>query len=312
MSINIFLSDKLPKERNKLLTVISFNKKIDYANNILSAGVPSINGKNLYEIWEVKDKVDRSTYNNIDVSRNKYCLFGSIIIDNKGSYEEIRLEIQKKYLDFFKISNENGMRIVKIWHYLPELLKAYPDKKTNYSLLCESREEIYRNFYKNSDYPAATVIGIEGNKILIYFLAASCETYEVIENERQVSSYNYPQNIFSEKPMFSRAVSFSFKDNIQKKIMISGTASIKGYESVHESDVAKQLDEALKNYKTFAKLESNPSNICRVYLTKYQTENLSMVAKKLENFFGTSQYILLQGDICRSELLIEIEGVSNA
>ena len=41
-------------------------------------------------------------------------------------------------------------------------------------------------------------------------------------------------------------------------------------------------------------------------------ENFSMVTKKLENFFGTSQYILLQGDICRSELLIEIEGISNA
>ena len=74
MSINIFLSDKLPEERNKLLTAISFNKKIDYTNNILSVGMSAINGKNLYEIWEVKDKVDRSTYNNIDVSRNKYCL----------------------------------------------------------------------------------------------------------------------------------------------------------------------------------------------------------------------------------------------
>ena len=41
------------------------------------------------------------------------------------------------------------------------------NNKTNYSLLCESREELYRKFYKNSDYPAATVIGIEGNKILI-------------------------------------------------------------------------------------------------------------------------------------------------
>ena len=76
--------------------------------------------------------------------------------------------------------------------------------------MCEAREKVYKNFYKNSDYPAATVIGIEGNKILIYFLAVSCETYKVVENKRQVSSYNYPQNIFSEKPMFSRAVSLFF------------------------------------------------------------------------------------------------------
>ena len=57
MSINIFLSDKLPEEKNKLISVISFNKKIEYVNNILSVGMPAINGKNLYEIWEVEDKV---------------------------------------------------------------------------------------------------------------------------------------------------------------------------------------------------------------------------------------------------------------
>ena len=311
MSINIFLSDKIPEEKNKLISVISFNKKIEYVNNILSVGMPAINGKNLYEIWEVEDKVTRNTYNNINISKNKHCLFGSTIIDNKGSYEEIRLKIQRKYLDFFKISNESSMSIVKIWHYLPELLKLYPDNKTNYSLLCEAREKVYKDFYKNSDFPAATVIGIEGSKILIYFLAVSCETYKVVENKRQVSSYDYPQNIFSEKPMFSRAVIFSFKNHTQKKIIISGTASIKGYQSVHKSDVIKQLDEALENYKTFAKLESNPSNICRVYLTKYQMKNFSIVTKKLENFFGSNQYILLQGDICRNELLVEIEGISN-
>lgn len=312
MSINIFLSDKLPKEKNKLISIISFNENLEYTNNILSVGMPEVSGKKLYEIWEVEDKITRSTYNNINISKNKDCLFGSIIIDNRGSYEEIKLAIQKKYSDFFEISNKNNMSIVKIWHYLPELLKLYVNNKTNYSLLCESREELYRKFYKNSDYPAATVIGIEGNKILIYFLAVSCETYKVVENKRQVSSYDYPQNIFSEKPMFSRAVIFSFKNNTKRKIMISGTASIKGYQSVHKLNVVKQLDEALKNYRVFTKLENNPTNVCRIYLTKCQMKNISIVTKKLENFFGKNQYILLQGDICRSELLIEIEGASNA
>jgi hypothetical protein len=40
-------------------------------------------------------------------------------------------------------------------------------------------------------------------------------------------------------------------------------------------------------------------------------KNFSIVTKKLENFFGSNQYILLQGDICRNELLVEIEGISN-
>ena len=311
MPLNIFLSDKLPKEKSNLIATISFNNKIAYEDDILSVGMKSIKGKNLYEVWEVQDEVKRDKYNNINIAKNKNCLFGSVLIDKKGSYEEIKLKVQKKYSDFFEISNKNNMSIVKIWHYFPELLKLYPDKKTNYSLLCEAREVIYKELYDNSNFPAATVIGIEGDKILIYFFAAACENYDVIENNRQVSSYNYPQNIFSEKPMFSRAVGFSFTDEACKKIMISGTASIKGYQSMHDSDVIKQLKEALKNYKTFAKLESNPSNICRVYLSKYQKDNYLSVIDELEICFGSNQYVLLLGDICRKELLVEIEGISD-
>ena len=68
MSINIFLSDKLPKEKNKLISIISFNENLEYTNNILSVGMPEVSGKKLYEIWEVEDKVTRNTYNNINIS----------------------------------------------------------------------------------------------------------------------------------------------------------------------------------------------------------------------------------------------------
>ena len=65
------------------------------------------------------------------------------------------------------------MQIVKIWHYLPQLLKKHSNGKTNYSLLCEARENIYKQYYNDIEFPAATAIGIEGNKILIYFLSVS-------------------------------------------------------------------------------------------------------------------------------------------
>ena len=44
----------------------------------------------------------------------------------------------------------------------------------------------YKKYYKDLSYPAATVIGIDGEKVLIYFLAVSCENYKAIENSRQV------------------------------------------------------------------------------------------------------------------------------
>ena len=227
-----------------------------------------------------------------------------------NSYEEIKENIRKKYKDFFGIANQNSMSIIKIWHYLPQLLKTYADSKTNYSLLCEAREVIYKEKYKDSSFPAATVIGIEGNKILIYFLAAACKDYNAIENKRQVSSYDYPQNIFLEKPMFSRAVSFTDIEGADKKIIISGTASIKGYESIHSMNVLNQLDEALKNYQTFVNIKGNNTNLCRIYLTKSQKIYSAEITKKLDNIFDYNNYILLEGEICRNNLLIEIEGIS--
>ncbi|MDC6480268.1 hypothetical protein PQZ53_01630, partial [Gammaproteobacteria bacterium] len=173
-------------------------------------------------------------------------------------------------------------------------------------------EIIFKDYYTDFSYPAATVIGIEGDKILIYFLAASCKKYDVIENKRQVSSYDYPQNIFYEKPMFSRAIKFISKSCGGEKIVISGTASIKGYETMHSAEVLKQLDEALRNYKTFVGIKNNSTNICRIYLSKSQESNYSDIVKKLDKEFDNNQYLILKGEICRKDLLIELEGISNA
>jgi chorismate lyase/3-hydroxybenzoate synthase len=97
-----------------------------------------------------------------------------------------------------------------------------------------------------------------------------------------------------------------------EKIVISGTASIKGYESIHSAEVLKQLDEALKNYKTFVSIKNNSTNICRIYLPKSQENNYSEIVKKLDKEFDNNKYLILKGDICRKDLLIEVEGISNA
>ncbi|MEL0101874.1 MAG: hypothetical protein VW837_00105 [Gammaproteobacteria bacterium] len=311
MSINVFLSSELPKEKGNILSIISFCNKVDYKDRVLSSGLISENKSKKYEIWQTDEKVTQSYYENINIVKNNYLIFGSVIFDNNKSYDKLSEQIQKSYSNFFKIANENEMQIVKIWHYIPELLKTYDHKKTNYSLLCESREIIYKKYYQDQCYPAATVIGIEGKKILIYFIAAKCDIYETIENKRQVSSYDYPQNIFLEKPMFSRAIKFSTKSFKYNKLIISGTASIRGYESMHSEDISKQLEESLKNYKTFLDIDDNASNICRIYMSKKEKDNFNLINSKLENCLGNNKFILLYGDICRTELLVEIEGISD-
>ena len=311
MSINVFLSEELPENKDKVISIISFDKEVGYLNKTLSIGTPILNKKKLYEIWEVDDCVKSKNVNGINISKSKNYIFGYTVLEKSGSYEELKSKISGVYENFFKLSKENKMQIVKIWHYLPQLLKKHSNGKTNYSLLCEARENIYRQYYNDIEFPAATAIGIEGNKILIYFLASLCKTYDAIENERQVSAYNYPQNIFLEKPMFSRAIKFSSQGYTDKKIVISGTASIRGYKSMHEMEVIKQLDESIKNYKMFIEPDKNISNVSRVYLSKSQLFKYAEIIKILNKNFSENKYTLMQGELCRKELLVEIEGIAN-
>ncbi len=102
MSINVFLSNKLPLKKDNILSIISFDNKVEHNADILITGVPSLNGKKIYEIWEVKENVKQLKYNNINISQTKDYLFGISIIKNSGTYEEIKLEIQKEYTNFFE------------------------------------------------------------------------------------------------------------------------------------------------------------------------------------------------------------------
>ena len=75
MSINVFLSNKLPLKKDNILSIISFDNKVEHNSDILITGVPSLNGKKIYEIWEVKENVKQLKYNNINISQTKDYLF---------------------------------------------------------------------------------------------------------------------------------------------------------------------------------------------------------------------------------------------
>ena len=311
MSFEIFFTSKLPENRKKSLAILKYSSNISHDSGILSTGLQEYNGNEIFEVWNTDENVYAKKINNFYTSKSENYLFGSTIIDMNESYKNNKTKIINAYNNLFEIAKLEKMEIVKIWHFIPELLSKYNNDKTNYSLLCESRETVYKDYFNNFNFPAATAIGIKGKKILIYFFAGKFSKYKVIENKRQVSSYLYPQQIFKEKPMFSRAVSF---DNVKSgvgKILISGTASIKGYESMHSLNLKEQLNEALKNYGTLISLNNNSSNISRIYITNINDEDKLWIQQKLEKVFGTDHFIIVKGDICRKELIIEVEGVSD-
>ena len=80
---------------------------------------------------------------------------------------------------------------------------------------------------------------------------------------------------------------------------------------MHSLNLKEQLNEALKNYETLISLNNNSSNISRIYISNINDEDKLWIQQKLEKVFGMDRFIIVYGDICRKELIIEVEGVSD-
>ncbi len=80
---------------------------------------------------------------------------------------------------------------------------------------------------------------------------------------------------------------------------------------MHPYDVNSQLDETLRNLVALSETVSvlDKSSILRVYLR--DPDDITVIASKLEAQLGlcNDQLAFLQGNICRRELVVEIDGI---
>jgi chorismate lyase/3-hydroxybenzoate synthase len=96
-------------------------------------------------------------------------------------------------------------------------------------------------------------------------------------------------------------------------LLISGTGSILGHASHHAHDLPAQLDEILRNLASLrqasggpAQLSSGRGTVLKVYLRDASAAGL--VSTYLRAQLPTQvQVLVLSADICRHELLVEID-----
>ncbi|MBU2285069.1 MAG: hypothetical protein KKC85_01380, partial [Gammaproteobacteria bacterium] len=137
------------------------------------------------------------------------------------------------------------------------------------------------------------------------------------ENPRQVSAYRYPPTYGPRSPTFSRAALAGIGGG-DVALFISGTASIVGHETVHLGDVRAQTEETLRNLgavidaaNALATTKFDLSAIdCVVYVR--HVSDVDTVRAVLGEALGRDAHTLtravyLEADICRQDLLVEIE-----
>lgn len=202
--------------------------------------------------------------------------------------------------------------IHRIWNYLPDINREIAGLEV-YQAFCIGRQRAFDRdpLPAGAAVPAACAIGTPIPGFSLYFLAGQ-QPAVPLSNPRQVEAYQYPPQYGPRSPAFSRAV--LVPQGCSALLHLSGTASIVGHESRHLDRVQAQLSETLANLAAllqqvgivFSDLGDNA--FFTVYLR--HEPHFPLVRDQLAEVLPPAvDRIFLQGDICRSSLLLEIEGI---
>ena len=163
--------------------------------------------------------------------------------------------------------------------------------------------------------PAASALGSVQGPLTIAFLAGRVAPLN-IENPRQLSAYQYPQQYGPCNPTFSRASLVRLEQD--ELLFVSGTASIVGHATMHTENVVAQTRETMTNIKAVLaeanRLVSQPrfelsSLHYKVYVR--HPADLAQIRAELTHHVGDAlKAVYLQADVCRQDLLMEIEATA--
>lgn len=192
---------------------------------------------------------------------------------------------------------------VRMWNYIGSINE--PDAgRERYQLFCAGRHDAFvsAGYHHDVDLPAASAVGMPGRGLVTYFLAAR-EPGVQVENPRQIAAYHYPTRYGPKSPSFSRATVWN------DTVFVSGTSSVVGHESVHIGDVDAQLEETLRNIDVvLAQTGRTLRDVTSAKTYIRHASDYDRIATQLRDVFPRNVY--LHSDICRADLLLEIECVA--
>lgn len=202
--------------------------------------------------------------------------------------------------------------LLRIWNYLPHITEP-ENGVERYRLFNLGRKDAFRaqDYTLAEGAPAACALGTHSGPFQVAILASNRPGI-TIENPRQVSSYHYPKEYGEDPPIFSRAAWLPQHAG-EDVLFISGTASIVGHQTLHCGDVLAQTQESIRNIQAVLQNANDKAGTAQwrldrlkgcVYIrhaTDYPVVRACLLAH------GMTDFCFMQADICRSDLLMEIE-----
>jgi len=311
-----------------LVRLSSTEAVIDAAGgpSVIQVAVPVLGtAATVFEVWRTAGSLESGRDGRVRHRSNGALLFGSVEVSERDAPRDLADGTPLEWataLAYREIIHCLGARgfphLWRVWNYLPEI-NCEAAGSERYRLFNLARRRAFGEAAPaiGPHIPAACALGLSPQSPLVVYFLAGVRGALPIENPRQVPAYRYPPQYGPASPMFSRATLAG--DASGATLLISGTSSIVGHRSVHAGDVVAQTRETLDNIR--ALLEEANRRVAGVGFTPEQlaykvylryARDLHACAAELRGALGPEvPMVHLRADICRSDLLVEIEAVGH-
>ncbi len=253
-------------------------------------------------------------------------------------------EARDAYLALARILKKlRACHAVRFWNYLPAIHASAGPGQDRYMAFNAGRHEAFRAWFGGTEgfaqlLPTATGVGHGGDDLVIHLLACT-EPGVPVENPRQRPAYRFSPQFGPLPPCFSRATLLPRGKGLSPLILVGGTSSVCGEDSVHVNDLSRQTLETLENMGVLVraacgmatdgngggnggKTPSAPADgldavrpwlgrfrELRVYLPRAEDEGMVMTLVR-EHFGNLDQVEIFPAELCRAELRVEIAGLA--
>lgn len=300
-------TDALPT--SQLLARFRLSGPAEAGDQHLPAAVLACEGMTA-EYWFAREPLEPARLRDAEILAGETVGFASLLFEG----DDLRAAGRAIYEQIATLQQALALpQVLRIWHYLPAINEGEGDNERYRQFSTGRCEGMERHPMQGWPLPAATAVGSDEDMVQVHVLMCR-EKLIGIENPRQVSAFRYPRQYGPRSPAFARAARVE-----QGQLLVSGTASIVGHETLHQGDAVAQTQESIANiealidsawteHATGEKLQR--LEFIRVYL-RYAA-HLEPVQRALEQILPPGvPRVFIRADLCRADLLVEVEAGVN-
>ncbi len=228
-------------------------------------------------------------------------------------------EVAATYERLFAEIAHHKRHAVRCWNFIPGIQDAAGSGLNRYMVFNAGRHRGYRRAAGTTNVPdrsiaTASGVGTDGDDLFVAVLGSRGAGVPV-ENPRQVPAYRYSSRYGPLPPCFSRAT----LELGARRLLVGGTSSVRGEESVHPRAFQAQLEETLVNLDVLiaegarlASVRLTPPVVAgfthaRVYVVN--EADAAAACGRLVDAGIACPIETVVARLCRAELLVEVEGV---